>query len=217
MEDATEKKRKALDDARTALLAQERLKALEALEHETTALRLVHEVLRSGMWTMEFDQKGQMASVCWSPEFRAMIGYHDEKDFPDALSSWTDLLHAQDRSRVIEEYYAAIDDYTGKRILDVEYRLLTKDRGYRWFRSTGKLSRREDGTPITYVGMFVDITRRKEADEKFRSSTSCWRRPWRRPSGLPGQNQVPQQHVPRHPNPHERHHRLYQSCRHPSG
>lgn len=167
VEDATEKKRKALDDARTALLAQERLKALEALEHETTALRLVHEILRSGMWTMEFDRKGQMVSVSWSPEFRAMIGYHNEKDFPDALSSWTDLLHSQDRSRVIEEYYAAIDDYTGKRILDVEYRLLTRDRGYRWFRSTGKLSRREDGTPVTYVGMFVDITHRKEADEKF--------------------------------------------------
>ena len=167
VEDATEKKRKALDDARTALLAQERLKALEALEHETTALRLVHEILRSGMWTMEFDQKGQMVSVSWSSEFRAMIGYRDERDFPDALSSWTDLLHPQDRNRVIEQYYAAIDDYTGRRIFDVEYRLLTKDRGYRWFRSTGKLSRREDGTPVTYVGMFVDITDRKEADEKF--------------------------------------------------
>ena len=167
VEDATEKKRKALDDARTALLAQERLKALEALEHETTALRLVHEILRSGMWTMEFDRKGQMISVSWSPEYRAMIGYQDERDFPDALSSWTDLLHPQDRNRVIEQYYATIDDYTGRRIYDVEYRLLTKDRGYRWFRSTGKLSRREDGTPITYVGMFVDITHRKEADEKF--------------------------------------------------
>ena len=167
VEDATEKKRKALDDARTALLAQERLKALEALEHETTALRLVHEILRSGMWTMEFDQKGQMVSVSWSSEFRAMIGYRDERDFPDALSSWTDLLHPQDRNRVIEQYYAAIDDYTGRRIFDVEYRLLTRDRGYRWFRSTGKLSRREDGTPVTYVGMFVDITDRKEADEKF--------------------------------------------------
>ncbi|MCI8870464.1 MAG: PAS domain-containing protein [Lawsonibacter sp.] len=55
-----------------------------------------------------------------------------------------------------------------KSIYDVEYRLLTKNRGYRWFRATGKLSRREDGTPITYVGMFVDITESKETDEKLR-------------------------------------------------
>lgn len=87
VEDATEKKRKALDNAQTARLAQERLEALEALEHETTALKLVHEILRSGMWTMEFDRQGNMVSVFWSDEFRAMIGYRDEEDFPNVLSS----------------------------------------------------------------------------------------------------------------------------------
>ena len=167
VEDATEKYLKAMDDARTAQLAQERLEALEALEHETTALKLVHEILRSGMWTMEFDRQGQMISVSWSQEFRAMIGYHDEEDFPNVLSSWSDLLHPEDRDRVLKQYYDTINDYTGKSLYNVEYRLLTKDRGYRWFRATGKLSRQEDGTPITYVGMFVDITERKETAEKL--------------------------------------------------
>ena len=167
VEDATEKHLKAIDDARTARLAQERLEALEALEHETTALKLVHEILRSGMWTMEFDRQGKMISVFWSPEFRAMIGYHDEEDFPNSLSAWSDLLHPEDRDRVLEQYYATINDYTGQSLYDAEYRLLTKDRGYRWFRATGKLSRREDGSPITYVGMFVDITARKDTAEKL--------------------------------------------------
>lgn len=160
VEDATERHR-------TAQLAQDRLEALEALEHETTALKLVHEILRSGMWTMEFDQQGQMVSVFWSQQFRAMIGYHNEQDFPNVLSSWSNLLHPEDRDRVLKQYYATIDDYTGKSLYDAEYRLLTRDRGYRWFRATGKLSRREDGTPITYVGMFVDITARKETAEKL--------------------------------------------------
>lgn len=168
VEDATEKQLKAIEDARIARLAQERLEALEALEHETTALKLVHEILSSGMWSMEFDRHGQMVSVFWSQEFREMIGYRDEQDFPNVLSSWSDLLHPEDRDRVLKRYYAVIDDYTGKSLYDVEYRLLTKDRGYRWFRATGKLSRREDGTPITYVGMFVDVTRRMEIDEKLK-------------------------------------------------
>ena len=167
VEDATEKHFKAIDDAHTAQLAQERLEALEALEHETTALKLVHEILSSGMWTMEFDRQGQMISVFWSQDFRTMIGYQDEEDFPNVLSSWSDLLHPEDHDRVLKQYYATIDDYTGKSLYDVEYRLLTKDRGYRWFRATGKLSRRADGTPITYVGMFVDITDSKETDEKL--------------------------------------------------
>ncbi len=165
VEDATERHLKAIADERIAQLAQERLEALKALEYETTALKLVHEILRSGMWSMEFDQQGQMVSVLWSPSFRAMIGYQDERDFPNTLSAWSDLIHPEDRDDVLKQYYAVIDDYTGKSIYDAEYRLLTKDRGYRWFRATGKLSRRKDGTPITYVGMFVDITKRKEADE----------------------------------------------------
>ncbi len=168
VEDATEKRLKAIDDARIARLAQERLEALEALEHETTALKLVHEILHSGMWTMEFDRQGQMVSVFWSQEFRAMIGYRDEEDFPNVLSSWSDLLHPEDHDRVLEHYYAVIDDYSGKSIYNTEYRLLTKNQGYRWFRATGKLSRRTDGTPITYVGMFVDVTQSKETDEKLR-------------------------------------------------
>ena len=167
VEDATEKHLKEINDAETAQLAQERLEAREALAHETTALNLVHEILRSGMWTMEFDRQGQMTSVFWSQDFRAMIGYQDEEDFPNVLSSWSDLLHPEDHDRVMKEYYATIDDYTGRRLYNVEYRLLTKDRGYRWFRAAGKLSRREDGTPITYVGMFVDITESKETDEKL--------------------------------------------------
>ncbi len=168
VEDATEKHLNAINNAETVRLAQERLEALEALEHETTALKLVHEILSSGMWTMEFDRQGQMVSVFWSQDFRAMIGYQDEEDFPNVLSSWSDLLHPEDHDRVLKEYYATIADYTGKRLYNVEYRLLTRDRGYRWFRATGKLSRREDGTPITYVGMFVDITESKETDAKLR-------------------------------------------------
>ena len=44
----------------------------------------------------------------------------------------------------------------------MEYRLLTKNRGYRWYRAVGKPTRRPDGSPVTYVGVFIDITERKE-------------------------------------------------------
>jgi len=167
VEDVTERRLKEISDRRTVQLAQERLEVLERLEHETTALRLVHEILRSGMWSMEFDPQGRMVSVSWSDEFRAMLGYRDKTDFPNVLESWTDLLYPEDKDRVLEEYYSTINDYTGRKVYDVEYRLLTRHQGYRWFRATGKLSRRPDGTPITYVGMFVDVTQRKQAEEEL--------------------------------------------------
>ena len=161
-----------VDDAterhHTEELAREKLKTLEKLEHETTALRIVHEILRSGMWTMEFDQSGTMVSVLWSEEFRRMLGYQDELEFPNTLEAWSSLLHPEDREQALSEYFDTINDYTGRKIYNVEYRLMTKDCGYRWFRSSGKLSRRADGTPITYVGIFVDITKRKELDRALK-------------------------------------------------
>jgi PAS domain S-box-containing protein len=119
-------------------------------------------MLGSGKWTMDFDEAGRMVRVSWSDEFRRMIGYHGADDFPDVLESWSDLLHPDDKEHVLKEYGETISDYTGKKTYDVEYRLLTKSGGYRWYRAVGKPTRRPDGSPITYIGVFIDITDRKE-------------------------------------------------------
>lgn len=165
VDDATERHQKEQ-------LVQERLCTLEKLERETTALRIVHEIIRSGMWAMEFDERGNMVSVFWSDKFRQMLGYQDETDFPNVLESWSNLLHPEDKEQVLTEYYDTINDYTGKKEYNVEYRLLTKDRGYRWYRASGRLSRQPDGTPISYVGIFVDITNQKELDKALREQRS---------------------------------------------
>ena len=133
-----------------------------ALQNEAASLNTIHEMLGSGKWTMDFDETGEMVRVKWSDEFRRMLGYHDTDDFPDLLESWSDLLHPDDKERILKEYNETISDYTGKKTYDVEYRLLTKNRGYRWYRAVGKPTRRPDGSPITYVGVFIDITRQKE-------------------------------------------------------
>ena len=132
------------------------------LQNESASLNTIHEMLGSGKWTMDFDEKGVMTRVYWSDEFRRMLGYHGPEDFPDVLESWSVLLHPDDRKRVMKAFNETISDYTGRKIYDVEYRLRTKNRGYRWYRAVGKPTRRPDGTPITYVGVFLDITEQKE-------------------------------------------------------
>ena len=49
----------------------------------------------------------------------------------------------------------------------VKYRLLTKDRSWRWFQTVGRLSRQEDGTPVTFVGMFVYVAEREEMQSRL--------------------------------------------------
>ena len=132
------------------------------LQNEAASLDTIHEMLGSGKWTMDFDEAGIMERVNWSDEFRRMIGYQGPDDFPDVLESWSDLLHPDDREHVLKEFNETISDYTGQKTYDVEYRLLTKNRGYRWYRAVGKPIRRPDGSPITYIGVFIDITGQKE-------------------------------------------------------
>ena len=133
-----------------------------ALQNEAASLDTIHEMLGSGKWTMDFDEAGRMVRVSWSNEFRRMVGYHGTDDFPDVLESWSGLLHPDDKDRVLNEFNDTINDYTGQKIYDVEYRLLTKNRGYRWYRAVGKPTRRPDGSPISYIGVFIDVTERRE-------------------------------------------------------
>ncbi len=129
--------------------------------HKEATIRVLHEALGSGMWGMEFDEDGNMTSVEWSPEFRKMVGYTDENDFPNKLEAWSDLLHPDDKAKVLKEFNNTILDYSGNKNYDVEYRLKVKSGEWRWFHALGRLLRRDDGTPLSYVGMFVDITDKK--------------------------------------------------------
>ena len=137
------------------------------LQNEAASLDTIHEMLGSGKWTMDFDESGAMTNVYWSDEFRRMLGYRNVEDFPNVLESWSDLLHPDDIERVLKAFNETIADYTGKKTYDVEYRLLTKNRGYRWYRAVGKPTRRSDGSPITYVGVFLDITDQKDMLDKL--------------------------------------------------
>ena len=132
------------------------------IEEQAAILDTIHEMLGSGKWTMDFDEAGVMTQVRWSDEFRRMVGYQGKEDFPDVLGSWSDLLHPDDKERVLKEFNETISDYTGHKTYDVEYRLLTKSNGYRWYRAVGKPTRRPDGSPISYIGVFIDITEQKE-------------------------------------------------------
>ncbi|MBQ7503499.1 response regulator [bacterium] len=124
--------------------------------------KMLHKLIKSGMWSSDYDRKGVMTSVHWSDEFRHMIGYKDETDFPNTMEAWAAILHPDDWAAGYESHYAVLDDKTGSKIYDVEYRLKTKDKGWRWFRATGTVIRRSDGSPIKFYGVFFDINDQKE-------------------------------------------------------
>ena len=136
-----------------------------ASEYAEENYRTIHRLIKSGMWRMYCDENWEISRVEWSDEFRRMVGYTNAEDFPDVLDSWRNLLHPDDYATGYGSMEAAIKDPTGKTIYDCEYRLKTKAQGYRWFRATGDVSRKSDGTPYCCFGVFFDITAEKERAE----------------------------------------------------
>ncbi len=146
----------------------DRLKAaLAQIERERTAMENIQAALGSGPWSMDFNERGEIISCIWTDMFRKMLGYKDETDFPNKLESWSDLLHEGDKAYVMKEYWDTVRDHTGEKTYDVKYRLLTRNAGWRWFHAAGRLSRREDGSPITFVGFFIDIDDEKRMEAQL--------------------------------------------------
>ena len=105
--------------------------------HSHTVLYLVFyliRLIRSGFWYFDCDENSEIVNANWSHEFRKMLGYHDTLDFPNKLESWSDLLHPQDKERVMMQLQAAIADKTNQVKYQVEYRMRMKDHQYQWFR-----------------------------------------------------------------------------------
>jgi PAS domain S-box-containing protein len=97
----------------------------------------------------------------WSQEFRHMLGYTDENDFPNILSSWSDLLHPEDKERTLTAFANHMLDRTGKTPYDVEYRLKRKTGEYAYYRASGESIRDREGNAIRVAGALMDITETK--------------------------------------------------------
>ncbi|MEC5208375.1 PAS domain S-box-containing protein [Vogesella perlucida] len=123
-------------------------------------------MLSEGLWDMEVttrDPVNPNNAFWWSPQFRQLLGFRDESDFPNVLNSWASRLHPEDKERTLAAFAAHLGDRSGQTGYDVEYRLQHKDGSYRWFRARGETQRDADGTPQRVVGALIDIDAEKRS------------------------------------------------------
>lgn len=155
------------------LLAQEKADgdkiraAYARIEKEQMSMDNIHAAMGSGLWGMEFNEQAEIKYCMWSDTFRKMVGYDTEEEFPNKMESWINLLYEEDKEQAVQEYWDTVMDYTGEKTYNVEYRLHTKNAGLRWFHAAGRLSRREDGSPISFTGLFIDIDDEKKMEEQL--------------------------------------------------
>ena len=146
----------------------EQVEQARQLEVETQRHEAIDGTLSEGSWSMNVigrDPSNPKNPFWWSQQFRRLLGFRDENDFPNVLNSWSDRLHPEDKQAALDAFNAHVSDYSGNTPFDLEYRLKRKDGTYRWFKAVGETVRESDGTPIVVAGSILDITDSKKTEE----------------------------------------------------
>ena len=146
------------------------------IEYELMKYKLTSDALGIALCDMDVvstDPINPDNKFIWSQEFRYMLGFSSENDFPNILSSWSDRLHPEDKDRALNALAAHINDRSGNTPYNIEYRLMLKNGQYRYFHAVGTTQRDSEGKPQRVAGALVDIDDKKlmeksvtEADER---------------------------------------------------
>lgn len=137
----------------------ERVRELHASEER---LALVMRGTSDGIW--DWDLRRNV--TYFSPRFRELLGYDDEREFR-LMFHFRTALHPDDRDRTIAAQDNALLQQTR---FDETYRLRCRDGGYRWFRGRGYAELGENGTACRFAGSLTDISAQKAAEEALRES-----------------------------------------------
>ena len=141
---------------RTAELQASNARLLESEQQ----LRLATEAAEIGLW----DVDNVTDTLFWPPRVKAMFGIS-----PDVAVSLADFyagLHPDDKEATSAAYAGACDPQK-RALYDVEYRAVGKEDGVvRWVAAKGRAVFDDDGKCVRVIGTAIDISKRKEAEER---------------------------------------------------
>src|SRR5262249_43319703 len=137
----------------------ELLRKEEALREFEERVVLAAEAAHLGVWELD-----TTTNELWmSDKARSLFQFAHEMRLSDAALQ--ERVHPDDRAR---------RDLTVKRAIEtqgeyeIEYRILLPDGALRWIGGRGRWIAGRNGTGPRLIGVSVDITERKQAEEKFR-------------------------------------------------
>ena len=108
---------------------------------------------------------GQDSSTLYvSPQVESVLGFTIDEWKADS-DLWLRQIHPEDRERVLRDLESS---KANEEIFQCEYRMQTRDGRVVWIRDEAVLLRDNDGLPQALQGIMLDITKRKQAEEKER-------------------------------------------------
>ena len=138
---------------------------VEQLALSETALRLATEAAEVGTWDLDLTTN----ILLWSDRTKAIFGI--SPDVPCSMDDFYAGLHPDDLGFTSEAFASALDPVR-RATYDVECRTVGKEDGIiRWVAAKGRGIFDAQGRCVRAIGTAIDITARKEAEERQRLLT----------------------------------------------
>jgi PAS domain S-box-containing protein len=140
----------------------EQKRTQEALRQSEERLRIALHAARTGTWHWHIPTNTDTLDE----NLRGLFGLRPEQEVR-TIEDFYALVHREDRPRV----EAAFEQTRHEGVhLDTEFRVIQSDGTERWFLDQGEVLRDSGGQPEYLTGACVDITERKQAEEKLRQT-----------------------------------------------
>ncbi len=130
----------------------------------------IDSILNEGSWSMNVingDITNPENPFWYSEQFRKLLGFQNEHDFPNSPNTYSDLIHEEDRRTVMENILHHVKDSTRHTPLKQEFRIRHADGNYRWFQMTVTAVYDSSGNPIVLAATALDVTEQKRSREIF--------------------------------------------------
>jgi two-component system, sensor histidine kinase and response regulator len=138
--------------------------ACRLLEHSHTRLSLALDGGSQALWEWEIGKTRSSYGKSWSN----VLGFSAE-ELGDSPDTWERLIHPDDWPKVLQAMQNHMAGLTGS--YQADYRMRTKDGGWRWVEARGKVvERASDGTPVRVAGTHLDVTERKHAEQALHTA-----------------------------------------------
>jgi len=144
---------------RIRLLDEERGRS-EELQRSEERLRLALEAAEAGIWEWNLRTNENI----WSEELWRLYGLEPGSCEP-SYDAWRQTIHPDDRARAEQ---AVTDAAMNEAELNIEYRVVDRDGSHRWLMSRGRPVRDGKGRVVRYNGIVMDVTKRKQAEQRER-------------------------------------------------
>ncbi|MBO0784231.1 MAG: PAS domain-containing protein, partial [Ktedonobacteraceae bacterium] len=161
----------------------------EALRQNEERLKLALSAAQMGTWEWNI----LTGEYTWSDELLNIFGLDPADDITS--NKVVDRIHPADRDYVLQVIRQASQE--GK-FYEVENRIIHPDGQVRWVLSKGNAVCGPDGKPLRMLGVSLDITQRKAAEEALRKSEDALRESYERIRDLAGRLIVSQEEERKH-------------------